>query len=86
MSDKKKIQQKQQAVGKEYFKNNILDDLLGAIDENGNLKENFYIPEKERDFRYLERVLSELGYTMEILGEEYNSYHECFCKKIKIAR
>lgn len=86
MSDKKKIQQKQQAVGKEYFKNNILDDLLGAIDENGNLKENLYIPEKERDFRYLERVLSELGYTMEILGEEYNSYHECFCKKIKIAR
>ena len=86
MSDKMKLQQKQQAVGKEYFKNNILDDLLRAIDEDGTLKENLYIPEKERDFRYLEEVLSELGYTIEILGEEYNSYHECFCKKIRIAK
>ena len=85
MTDKMKIE-KMQATLKEnvYFRNNVLSDLLGWIDDStGNFLPEVYVPQKERDCAYLKAVIIELGYIEAVYEEEYNPYHECFCFKIK---
>ena len=58
--------------------------LISLVDEETEkLPKELYIPEYEVDKKFLFEVLTKLGYNFEF-GEEYNSYFEQFCYKIKL--
>ena len=84
MNDKKKIEKMQEELKENvFFRNNVLSDLLGWIDEStGNFLNEVYVPQKERDCDFLKAVIIELGYYEANYDEEYNPYHECYCYKI----
>lgn len=86
MTDKKNLEQRLAALeAKSCFQKNVLDNLINSIDATtGNLTKQLYIPQKERDCKFLKTIIAELGYQAEY-DEEYNPYHECYCYKIKLS-
>lgn len=87
LKDKEQLEMLQTRLAEnEYFRHNVINDLFKEInDETGNLNKDLNIPRYERDELYLFHVImEELGYGVEYAKEEYNSYHECFCYRIRI--
>lgn len=69
---------------KRYPKCSTLTKLISLVDEETEkLPKELYIPEYEVDKKFLFEVLTKLGYNFEF-EEEYNSYFEQFCYKIKL--
>ena len=87
MTDQERLQQFQKQLAKnEYFRHNVLKDLLNAIDDKtGNLNKELNIPRYERDEIYLFEILMvKLEYKVISNEEYYNGLYECFFYKIKI--
>lgn len=82
MSDKLKIEKMQlqlELKEEEASKGNVLSDLLVWINElTGNLYNEVYVLEEERDIDFLKGILIELGYEEAIYERNYNSHHNCY--------
>lgn len=78
------LQELKSDEGKKYPKCCTLTKLIDLVNKGtGKLPNELYIPEYEVGEESLKEILKDLGYSP-VYEEEYNSYFEQFCYKIRL--